>query len=282
MPTHNDEDHYQQLDERMRDFLRINVLPAFALNGNAIAAKQMSLISNLERTGRRTRLKESLQRCEPGRCGRTTCSGSCWLGGREVERQRVVEAYDLLSTLDLPAYTATLIFPDLDLSIKDLKLFNPNRIGQRLKRMYQVINKLDYTLHAFGGIEASLERDAEGRLFWRVHCHLVVFTDCPRKLLKKLLRPRGSCPSGMRPLRIDEVTNLGNALSYSLKPEPKQRRSGIGRRNEPDKRSDPLLTGRERVIYELWMHRGGPQRLMLRGLKVVHGKLCLTKSKQKA
>ncbi|WP_018045700.1 hypothetical protein [Methylobacterium sp. 88A] len=237
--------------------------------------KQTRMLAGFQRGGVPRRHWRHLEACNGRGCPNRVCSAACWFGEPVAVLKLVAQAHDLLEETELPLWFATVIDPRYATPIGALKSLSLDGMQQGLRRRLRRVEGTWGPTHAFGACEVSLEIERDGASYWGPHTHFAIATRCPRAALKAAFMPAGALPAGARPVVLKQVTNLGNALSYSNKRAPAERIAIVGSRGTQDRDKRPV-NWQAGLEHDTWLLGLQPtERLILRGFRRVHDRLVL-------
>jgi hypothetical protein len=159
-------------------------------------------------------------------------------------------AHSLLSNQPGDLHFVTITHPRWELPVGKLAEANIPAVRQWLYRRFK---KLDASVIAVGGFEASLNIELDGSSTWAGHVHLVV-AGSNRPSLKKAfqIERHYRVKPYLRPVDIRDVGNLGRQLGYSLKRIARRRvayMDGQGRQN----RNQANLSSSEQREFDRWL-----------------------------
>lgn len=222
-----------------------------------------------------------LEDCDGGVCKNIACSPACWYGDRGNINGLILEAANLLRSTDKPLKFVTIIDPHHTRKIGALNGLSLNGAMQSLRRRIRK-EAILATDPAFGFLEVAVQVDAKGVAWWTPHYHLVMATRGSAKQIRRALRPSRKPPSTgpharkrWRPIVVKRVTSLENALAYSAKRIPERNRETFDETRKRIQQRDRLRS-ENNLEYDLWLlNQGLSERIFLRGMKRVHGKLVL-------
>jgi hypothetical protein len=162
----------------------------------------------------------------------------------------ITEAHRLFTTQTGDLHFVTVAHPKWELPVGNLDQANINAVRQWLYRRFK---RLDTTVTAVGGFEASMNVDLDGTSTWAGHVHLVV-AGSDKPSLKKTLQIEKHYRSRpfSRPVEVRDMDNLGRRLGYSLKRIARRRVAyidGQGRQN----RNQANLSSSEQREFDGWL-----------------------------
>lgn len=244
--------------------------------------EQNSMLARFARSGVPELEWRHLESCGEGVCPHHVCCGACWFGERAETNRLILQASDLLATTGKPLWFVTVIDPWYSAKIGELSTISVPAGVLSIKRRFRSAGELLSSDVAFGYAEvATMGWGKRGRR-WIMHFHLILASDSPRKAIKEAFRPPRAPPAEFvryrkkwRPVMVRPVTTLHNALAYSAKRKLEYVSSPhVKRRGKAKSSGQPKAS--EQCELDRWLlTKSNADRLLLRGIKRVHGELTL-------
>lgn len=260
--------------------------PAKSPGYDELHAKQLRMLGRFARNDVDEAKWRHLEDCRGLPCKHPNCLAACWFGERGELLQLQEQAAQLLRDSGLPLWFVTIT----NRRYRTKKLKNVSLAAMRLtlRRALAKLEKRHGRIYVFGAIEASYEISRSGKRRWGPHYHFALAGQVMRKELRKELGPydrkRRPVQCGKKRIHrkekaiyIREVTDLNNLLDYNLKRCPAQRRAYTAKNGRQERDKFPVSAEQE-LEHDLWLLSLKPtDRLLLRGMKRVHGKLSFIK-----
>ncbi|WP_156653407.1 hypothetical protein [Methylobacterium sp. Leaf111] len=236
---------------------------------------QTRMLANFTRAGVPHHKWKHLEQCDGTGCPHSACSAACWFGERITVLGLVRDAHALLSSTGSRLWFVTIVDPRYRQRPKRLRRLSLSAVQQGFRRRLRRLRKAYGNVRAVGAIEVCYDRDKDGRWSWGPHIHVVIAADCGKKALRKALRPHGVLAKHAKPIVIKEVTGLANALAYTMKRLPAQRVAFASPNGRQD-RDKQGVRGKAELRHDRWLLGvKATQRLILCGVKRIHGRLSL-------
>jgi hypothetical protein len=217
-----------------------------------------------------------LRRCDGDVCPNRTCSAACAFGERFQVNEVVLKATELLRQSGLRLYAVTIVDPHYFQPLGHLQAMSLDGLFLSLRRRIAEAQKVFRGGLVVGSVHVSLDRDADGRIVWSPHVHLVIAVNATRIAVLRALQPkRKSHEPVARPVVAKPVTNLPNAIAYATKVDVDTRDAALDRRgNQTRHRFDMPLAAR--VEHDRWLLGLRPRdRLFFSGMMNARGGLTL-------
>lgn len=222
-----------------------------------------------------------LTRCDGGPCPNPICSAGCAFGERAEVNRVVLEASELFRTSGMMLFTASLIDPHYFQPLGSLSKMSIGGLLLSLRRRIKAATVMAGGL-AVGSIHVSLDREADGRMYWTPHVHLVVAVasnlsaERVKMKLEFALAPKRDAKGIVRkPKVVKVVTNLANAISYATKVNVDTRDAAEDRRGNRTRHRFHMPPAAV-IEHDLWLLGLKPrQRLFLSGMMHSRGGVVL-------
>lgn len=221
-----------------------------------------------------------LKQCDGSGCVNITCSATCTFGERRQINRLVRQAAILMRRDGRPQHFVTIVAPDYFRPAGQLDTFSVNGLFQGIRRRLRAAPANWAGALAAGAVDISYNREADGREFWTPHVHLTVAVEAERAEVDRVFKPLRDPPPEyvgrlFKPVVSKPVTNLHNALAYSMKAEVTGRRSILDGRQNVD-RTGFAINVAAKLEHDLWLLGMKPRdRTFLAGMKVGRGGLAL-------
>lgn len=252
------------------------------LTPNDLYTNQMAMLAAFSRAGVDDEDWCHLRDCDDGGCPNTACSAACWFGERAAAGKMIVEAAEILQSTQKPLYFVTVIDPQYRRPIGRLNAFSFSAAKQAIWRRFRSAEILA-TDPAVGFMEVCIVSGADGRREWMLHFHFVIASNASKKLIRKAFRPAlqniASDFTGrrLRPVVVKPVNRIFNLFGYITKRKLEVADHSMARRAAG--KSGGRVSASERLELDQWLLKQVPlDRLFLRGVKRVHGRLTLFRS----
>ncbi|AZV18151.1 hypothetical protein [Mesorhizobium sp. M7A.F.Ce.TU.012.03.2.1] len=217
-----------------------------------------------------------LRRCRGSECPHKTCSAACVFGERKELNRLVRQSRRLVRGGEGHQYFVTIIDPHYFLRPGRLNRFSIGALIQSLRRRLREAPETWNSARIVGAVDMAYDRERDGREWWAPHIHLAIAVDAQAKEIRRVLKPRRAPPADMvgrafRPVTVERVTNLANAIAYSLKPTVGTREAFLDGRGNTNRRPFDVPAA-ALLEHDRWMMTMRPRdRSFLSGMMVSRG-----------
>lgn len=222
-------------------------IPDFETRAQA-QKRQELMLRRLSQTARNGTLG-GLEDCCAKHCAMEPCRDGCHFAARRLRLQLLPQAFTLLDGHGGLLKSVTMVHPGWAASDDAGPAACPMQAAKQwVRRRLRAVNGLV----SVGSWEVCLNLELDGTRHWAGQIHLVTGGASTAELKQALSVSRKHVAAHAKPLKVQEVDNLGRQLGYAVKRFAEQRVAYIDGQGRKNRRHLPLKAA-DQARFDAWL-----------------------------